>query len=395
LLLPSPACADSHHGIEAFTGLSWTSQRNFLRTPDAVNAAEQISHYFVSVAAKPRWQQQQFVLRADANKTNYAQYDAINTNGYNLLAQWNWKLGARMRGDMGYGYTAEQGSLEDIQLPVKNTQIQKRLFYSFIYEAPAWVASWGVGRGATEHIYAGETFKDHTSMNYFVDMAYVSHAGNRLGIKWNRYTSKPDGAQLFLSSDFFPSLLSLDRHYTEQNMAAYVRWAGAPWQLSFDIGGLQRHYQQDNGRNVRGLHFNSQVNYEYSPKTQWNIQLIHAISGKDELLNAQSVNATLRSEFTWKPTVKQTYKPFVQINRETFSGATRLVYDNFLGESRVYLGSADRVDRNFSTGLIAEYTPTERWFLHASLLYQSRRSSMPQFSYKDTLFLLGARWQFY
>ncbi len=127
---------------------------------------------------------QQVIIKADVNHSWFQNFDSLDYLGWNVLAEWNWKIGSDLEGTFGYSNTQRLNEYDQI-----NELTSNESNFS-VYRANIAYLFHPQGRIAINYFRTEDEFEEGsrkssnlTEDNAELNLEYLSPTGSSLGVR--------------------------------------------------------------------------------------------------------------------------------------------------------------------------------------------------------------------
>lgn len=305
-MIKAYAAYDPSDIVKAYVGASVKYDSNLYRRSNSTEAASSGLPEKTDVIFEPRAglkidktiSLQQIGLDLNVNAPAYTNSDHIDYTGWKNLAYWNWAVGKRLTGSLRYQDNKSISGFDDViavpdNCPVLNATPINDNYIVDVYRDKrlSFDAGWlighnvrlgaGLSRNANSH--SQRVCLDQVQTGYQLSLAFVSDAGNELGVFYGR--SEADYENSLEYSRLVPSAPD---PVTGQIVLVPT---------TQHIPAALRAYQVDE--------FGAQLKWKHSPKTEfslrWGLSSVDFADGSRGSSSAVG-NVTL----LWRPSVKTT-----------------------------------------------------------------------------------------
>jgi exopolysaccharide biosynthesis operon protein EpsL len=389
LLLPAThSHAQDPAKLTPFVEETLTTDDNVFRISSAVDPATVIGSSSrgdtyrttsFGLAAEMPVSLQRFVANLTFNNTRYQRFSQLDSNGHDLRASWLWQAGKDLAGELGYSDTY---SLAGFAQTLSTTPDLLKLRQGFVNGTWMVTPYWQL-RAAGDHLEqrnsaAASLYNDVTINGVEASVSRLSRAGNSIGL----------GTRI--ESGRFPTPEALGTALVDN---AYRQYAVGP-RLDWTISGVSHLTARADQVSRR---------YDQLPQRNFDGQTAHA-------------------EFTWTPTGKLTLTAFAQRDISPYeyvrsdlvllkgfglrpawhmspkidlSADLEVVTRSYLADAAQALGLlGQRDDRVHAMSALLVYHPLHTLTLQASLLHESRSSSVVFGDYAANVAWINARLAF-
>lgn len=162
--------------------------------------------------------QQTFSGRVKLTRVNFDRNEQLNYNGKDMLALWNWRLGAHLDGELGATYNETLASFSDSHSNQRNLRTQRREYASGLWRFhPSWRLNAGFSRQKFDYELSTQRQNDRTEDVAHGGFDFLSSSGSRFGLVFRHLSGKyPNNAQ-------FGSIV-LDNGYVQKEIKANIDW---------------------------------------------------------------------------------------------------------------------------------------------------------------------------
>lgn len=296
-IIKAYAAYDPSDVVKAYVGASIKYDSNLYRRSNSTDAASSGLPEKTDVIFEPRAglkidktiSLQQVGLDLNVSAPLYSNSDQIDYTGWKNLAYWNWAVGKRLTGSLRYQDIQALSGFDDVvavpdNCPTMNTSPVTGNYVVDVYRDKrlAFDAGWlighnfrlgaGLSRNANSH--SQRVCLDQVQTGYQLSFAFVSDAGNELGVFYGRTEAD------YKNSLEYSRLVPFDPDPVTERIPARLRG-----------------YQVDE--------VGAQLKWKHSPKTElslrWGLSSVEFANGSTGSTSAVG-NATL----LWRPSVKTT-----------------------------------------------------------------------------------------
>lgn len=298
---------------------------------------------------------QQMLIMASVNRSLFQRFDFLDFDGNDGRAIWNWQLGHRWQGEVGYTRNQMLATFTEVQSPVRDVRAQQSAFINALYKFdPDWRLRAGGDWYSLESGAAARRFLNREEVSGVLGAEYVNETGNFVG-----------GQVKVISANFPDRPVGVfDNSYVQSEIQGVSEWRYSN-QSYFKgrLGYTQRRHDQISSRDFNGL--TGRLTYEWSvtAKTLARAEVAREIGAIDNLINTYAVTRAVSAGTTWLPTVKTFVKGDVAYKQRDFRG------DPGLGFSGV------REDNIRTLSVSAGYSPVPNVRLALDAVMERRGST--------------------
>jgi len=299
-------------------------------------------------------------LRAsvDVNHNAYANHSRLDYTGTSADAAWNWVLGDRWSGRLGFSRSEQLSGFDDYTGQERSINVYRRADASANYWFhPSWAAGAGYARIRSRYSNGTRPGAEYDANTADLRITYRPRSGNRITFKF----ASTDG----LYPRRTASLVS-DREYNQQDFRLEGDWqiSGAS-RLSGYLGQTRRAYDFASNRDFSGLTGRIAADWAISGKTSLNAVLRREMGAQEDLVDNYVVTEALALSPRWQLTEKTGFGAVVEWRRRDYGGDPGLVSGS--------LGDRSDITRRY--GLNFDYQPMRSLSLYFSLQHQLRSPS--------------------
>ena len=311
---------------------------------------------------------QNLVVKTNVNQNWYANFNELDYLGYDVSGQWNWVIGNKLKGDIGYSNRASLGSFAQLNQLISNTQTIEKYFVNGAYQViPDWFVHGGFTRRELSFSEATRQVSNNSEDTGEIGVRYLNNAKNMLGLK----ATLTDGS--------YPK-----RNVTEALDNAYTRnsydlnWV---WNYSiktrFDgsLGYTHQNYENLKIRDFGSMTAHGNIFWLATGKTALYISGWREIAQAETLTSNFMLRQGARFTPSWMPTAK--LKLSIPLSFEL---------QDFLGDPGLDSNAAvDREDMVSNFGLNVGYKPLDNTEASLMIQYEDRSSNIQLRTYQDLL----------
>jgi exopolysaccharide biosynthesis operon protein EpsL len=319
---------------------------------------------------------QHFLIDATALHESFQDFHFLDFSALNYVAQWDWQLGSRLRGDIGASRQEDLGDYSDFQqYNVPNLETTNERHFDFDFAGTThWHLVGGLQRYMLDN--PGEftsvgTFSENSAQ---IGVKYLSSAGNQVTAMFRNTVGNFD-------RDIQVDAL-LDNHYIQQQekITADYRLTGNTTMQGW-VGYTNRRYSTFAVRNFSGPIGGVTLDWKPTPKSEVEVSFVHDLIDYEDDSNSYYGTNVLRIKPIWRATPKVTVSANVELAYNSFRGA---VQDT----------PALRTDKVFSTELKVEYQPTKSTVVGLYVQWRKRDSNTDIYRYDDNAIGFTAKYTF-
>jgi exopolysaccharide biosynthesis operon protein EpsL len=131
-------------------------------------------------------ERQRILADLNVNFNQYQTYDFLDYMGANSKLRWDWVIGQRWRGNVGYNYNRFLTSFNNFITPVQDITDNHNPYAEFGFHFhPDWEVAGAFSYLDSSHSEITRSFSDYTEYAYTAELRHRNAAGNYLGIELN------------------------------------------------------------------------------------------------------------------------------------------------------------------------------------------------------------------
>ena len=371
------AAALFEHIIQPYVETQLTYDSNLLRlpdnyTPEMLGNKDTASSFIkqIKVGVSTRWQisRQQLIFDGNINQNWYSTFNELNHTGHQLLGQWNWQAGSRLRGELSYNNLLTLGNFQSLnRLVADNLQKGERYIATGRYEfVPDWFLRAGYTRNDSTYPSTALQENNITEQTKEFGLRYLNRLDNSLGF----YLTITDGKYPFRDANS-----EFDNAYTRTSYNVEGTWYySVKTRFKGVIGYTSQDYQNVKSRNFSGVTARGDILWQATRKSTLLLEAWREISEAGNLSSSFVLNQGVRLTPTWV----WTETPLIQVELPVFY-EQRLS----LGAVGVFNGVAAEESNTSIIRLNLNYIPTMNIRMTAFAAYEKRNSNFMSNSYQD------------
>ncbi|MDP3335027.1 MAG: outer membrane beta-barrel protein, partial [Methylococcaceae bacterium] len=320
------------------------------------------------VATKWQISRQQLILNANINQNWYSTFNELNHTGHQLLGQWNWQAGSRLRGELSYNNRLTLGNFQSLnRLVAANLQKRERYIATGRYEfVPDWFLRVGYTRDDSTFPSTALQENNITEQTKEFGVRYLNRLNSSLGF----YLTITDGKYPFRDANS-----EFDNAYTRTSYNVEGTWYySVKTRFKGVIGYTSQDYQNVKSRNFSGITAQGDVLWEVTRKSTLLLEAWREISEAGNLSSSFVLNQGVRLTPIWR----WTETPLIQVELPV-SYEQRLS----LGTVGVFSSAVAEQSNTSIIRLNLNYIPTTNIQMTAFAAYEKRNSNFTLNSYQD------------
>ncbi|MCP5241775.1 MAG: hypothetical protein R3E45_07350 [Rhodocyclaceae bacterium] len=369
LVAAGPVRADDADALNVVVSQSFYYDSNLYRLGDGVEPtsgerSDTVSSTGLGLRFGRDYGRQGLAASVDINHNAYASNDQLDYTGTNADLGWNWVLGDRWSGKLGFSRSEQLSGFDDYGGQDQSINIYRRAEASANYwYHPSWAVGAGYARIRSRYSNGTRPGSEYDADVADVRLTYQPKSGNRIALK------------LASTQGVYPrrtaTLLS-DREYSQTDLRVEADWrvTGAT-RLSGYIGQTRRSYDFTSNRDFSGLTGRIAADWAVSGKTFISAVFRREIGAQEDLVDNFVVTEALSLSPRWQITDKTQLGAVVEWRRRDYGGDPGLLAGSF----------GDRSDITRRFGLNLGYQPMRSLSLYLSLQHQLRSASATSSGY--------------
>lgn len=274
------------------------------------------SYNVLAFGANVDWRikRQQFLARATKSLVRYSNFDSLDYDGSDYLAQWNWQMGNYWNGQVGATKTLSQSSFADLNtnIAVNNQRTVDNAFATANWQFhPRWQIGSRINEVKVLNSDPTQTFNDFTEQS------------EELNLTWRTLKGTSLRAQLRLAQAEYPNRQSgtIDNSYTQQELNISTVWPySGLLRLQGRIGYVEREHKTISERDFSGLTGRATADYFPSGKTAVSFSLYRELGAVSEISSSYRLATGISLNAAWSPTSKITLRGGVSDETAKFEG---------------------------------------------------------------------------
>lgn len=368
-LLVMAACAGAQarpgDTLQFFTTYNATYDSNIFR---AASGEQSDIYHQLGAGLLLDWKEsrQQVTGRISANKTKFSDLSVLDFNGFDFQGQWNWQLGNRLSGQLGYTASRSLGTFVDFSGGLaQNTVDRSRKFVNGSYQFhPRWRINAALDSDKLEYGEVLQQASDRTLDTAEIGADYLTPKGSRLGLFVKAVDGEYPNRQVLLLS-------TVDNSFEQQEIGLRAFWAyDGKLVFSGRAGQTRRKHDEVPARDFTGLTGRIDATWQATGKLRIGSAIYRDIGAVDDIYASYSINDGIRITPSWQISSKLVLDAQAYVERRGFDGDPFSIGIN-------------RQDDAHGYGLSLNYQPRSWVSLGASWQAGNRESNLVNdFSYQ-------------
>jgi len=335
----------------------------------------------LTLGAKLDWKhsRQEVLLDYSYSYARYELFKGLDYQAPNIMTRWNWQMGNRLSGDMGYSRITSIGSFENVQRPANTLNTRQSEYFDGAWQAMPRMRLNGSVTHSDYNVPDGAVY-GNDYIQYTVAANYTPRSGNEAGIRGIRQIQKYPVLQVIPGAP-----APVDNGFSQNELLATLNWLlSGHFRLNGQAGVVNRNHNQYPERNYTGNTMRGTLSWIASGKTQVNLTAWNEIDPYDDLTTSYTVTKGVSLGPAWSPTGKVAVSALVQHYTRDYLGNPSLVINP---------GPA-RQDTVNSASFSINYQPVLSVNLSGSIQIEQRTSNQLYADYSDRTLNLSASFRF-
>ena len=274
------------------------------------------SYNVLAFGANVDWRvsRQQILARATKSLVRYTNFNSLDYDGSDYLAQWNWQLGNYWNGQVGATETLSQSSFTDLNT---NTAVNNQRTVDNTFASANWQfhPRWQVGGRLSEL----KIFNSDPSQisNDFTEQA------EELNLTWRTPKGTSVRTQLRAANGEYPNrqLGTIDNSYSQQELNVSAIWPySGLLRLQGRLGYLKREHENLSQRDFSGFTGRGTADYFPSGKTLLSLSMYRELGAVSEISSSYRLTTGLSVNAVWSITAKITLRGGLSEEKAEFQG---------------------------------------------------------------------------
>lgn len=373
------AAALFEHIVQPYVETHLTYDSNILRLPKGYTpvmsgnkntTSSFIKQLKAGLAVKWQISQQEVIADVNVNQNWYSTFNELNYTGYNLLGQWNWQIGSRLKGEISYNNEQSLSNFSQINRLINNVQKTQLYIANGSYEIfPDWFLRAGFSRNMTSFPTALRQQNNLNEDTGSFGLRYGTALDNVLGfnvIIANGKYPKRDDTSIF------------DNAYTRTSYVIEGRWHySVKTEIKAELGYTSQKFKHITERNFSDITANADIRWDITSKSAVLLSAWRKINAADNLTATfvlyQGVMIT--PMWTWSETPKIKVELPISYEQQLSLGTLNL--GNAAANSQSQQANQSMIRLNLS------YTPIQNVEMTAFSAYETRHSNVQTSNYQD------------
>lgn len=370
--MSAPAQAASEDVLKPYLSYSYSYDDNMLRLNNRAQAqavtgtddlADSTQRLDAGLAVEKQIGQQRFSVNGAVNRTRFSNLRALDYDGRDLRASWNWRVGKYLEGNLGISDTKTLAPFVDFHRAEPNLRRQQRKYFDAAWRMhPSWKLYGGISSYRLTYDLAAQQTADRNEDGTELGVSYVAASDSSVGVLLRHlrgeYPNKEVIGDLVINND-----------YAQNEVLAKVDWhVTGKTRLQFQGGRVERNHVFSPLHDFRGINGRLTATWLATAKTNVMLSAWRETGSYYDLSSTYTVNQGLSLGVQWKVSAKVQIDGLVKHEVRNFDGFSQLA-DPL---------SMNRKDTFRYASLSLAYLPTPRWQWRISI-YRDQQSSNRNF----------------
>jgi len=209
-----------------YVSVSMSQDDNLLRydsklsLPDGVESEDTVLQTKVGVDVNWKLSRQNIIVNAELNDNKYTNNSRLDNQGESIKAVWDWQMGSKLDGALGYSHNKTLASFTDNQVVALSgaKRSTNNLFANGSWLlTPDWRVGVSLSNVQTEYDNATSSASNTDVNSTEVSLFYLGFAGNSVGVKFRQNSTEfPDRV--------FNNLSAIDNQYHLSSAVMMLNW---------------------------------------------------------------------------------------------------------------------------------------------------------------------------
>ena len=323
--------------------------------------------------------QQSLKANLSTNQNHFDHFSQYDYTGKNLSANWGWRIGSQLSGNLGGDYLEEQSPFRDFRTLEPNINRQRRENFDAAWQFhPSWRLRSAYSQYALTYDLAAIRYNDRALST------------SELGLDFVRTTNSTIGLQMRQTHGEYPNSLSASmsagaNNYVQNEFKGKIDWhVSENSSIEFLGGPVRKNYDVSDKRNFSGG--NSRLIGKLSPsaKLKFIVNAWNEVGSSNDLSANYSSNQGASGSADWGLSSKIKMNASLRTEQRDYTSVNTLTDSQSLGRKDTYSVA--------SLGL--NYMPIRHLNLSASIAKEVLKSNIERNGYSDNRFQLGGVYDF-
>lgn len=309
MMIATPVRADEETDIlSPYVGARYVYDSNFFRIQDEATAlarlgtterAESYTRLLAGASFDLNISRQRLRAKAEAHRTRFSQFDALDFDGHAFELAWDWVAGGRLNGTAGINERVDQGSFVNIQRPVENLVTTRKKFARGVIEVGA---PWKI-RLDVENDEQRNSLTSQQAQNFSVDtlragLQYQTRKGSTLAFTSQKSEGRYPNREIIGSAP-------VDNDFVQWDNGIQATWEPTgKTELKGVLNYTRRRYDDVPQRNFSGVTGSLAGTWSVTGKSALKLLLGRNIGVVENTTASYSVNSSVALSAAYKASAK-------------------------------------------------------------------------------------------
>jgi exopolysaccharide biosynthesis operon protein EpsL len=370
------AFAQTTDSLRPFVKYSVLYDDNVLGLPSEVSAINAVgldskadmSHTWeAGVLLDKKFGRQYFTGSLKAGQTRYDTYKALNFDGRDLMANWNWYLGNHLQGNIGATYARGLTPFTDIHQLVRNVRTQQREYFDAAWRLhPSWRLKTAASKYRLDYELPVQQPLNRTENRYDLGLDYLARSGSSIGLVFSNVKgSYPNRLQI--------ESAALSNSYQQDEIKANIDWrVSGKTRLQLLAGPVSRSQDDPRVRDFNGLNARLTADWLATGKFTMTGALWRETGIVSDLSAVYSLNKGISVAPRWQVSEKILLEAQLKYEKRDFTQSL-VVPSNFFNA---------RQDALRTASITLSYRPLRNTVIQTTIFHSSKASNLSFDNYR-------------
>jgi len=380
------AVAASDEVFSPYLDFSVIHEDNLLRFHDTASAlavtgsdvmADTIKRTTAGLRINKIISQQTLIADLSMSRNRYSHFSQYDYAGKDASANWGWRLGSHVSGNLGGSYTEGQTPFQDFRAIEPNINRQRRENFDAAWQFhPSWRVRGGYSQYALAYDLAVLQYNDRKLATTEFGLDFIQPSNSTVGVQLRHIRGE-------YPNNLIVSIFSVDNNYSQNEFKGKVDWRVSETASIQFLGGLVRkNYDALTKRNFSGTNSRLVANWSASAKLNLNVNAWNEVGSSSDLSANFSTNRGVSSDLGWELASK------VRVN-----ASLRGEHRDYTNASAVTgVQALERKDTYTAASLGLSYMPIRHLQLSASLANEVLSSNFERNGYRANKLQFNGRY---
>lgn len=376
-----PAWAALHiDKFQPYLGYAVLYDNNLLRSPDDGIVLKDVYHRAEGgLLLEALLSQQKLIANLNFNRTQFKRYDLLDNNGKDLLAQWNWRIGPHVEGNLGKSYVQSLSQFVEFHDLQRNLRTQQREFLdaAWLFH-PEWRIRGGASRATLDYNLLSQRSLDRTEDTGELGIDYLAPTNSTIGLQLRHIRGEfPYPQQL--------GSILIDNSYTQNEVKAKIKWTlSGKSQLQFLGGRVKRQHDFFPARDSNTSNARLIANWVPSAKIGITLNTWQETGAVEDLTASYTFNQGVSLDSRWDMTSKIRLELQLRHESRDYQGDPTFTW----------LAPTERKDIYRTASFTWLYTPLQHLKTGLMVQHEQRDSNISYYSYRANSAMINVRYEF-